>query len=57
MIIVRYICKRLWTWHTCPTEMRKDYKALFLDWAGMFLSAFITVAMLMLLMIMHNTML
>lgn len=57
MRLVQFICKRLWAWHTCPAGMRKDYKALLLDWGGMFLSAFLTVFMLALLLIMHNAML
>lgn len=57
MRLVQFICKRLWAWHTCPADMRKDYKALLLDWCGMFLSAFLTVFMLALLLVMHNAML
>lgn len=57
MKLVQFICKKLWAWHTCPADMRKDYKAITLEWLGMAVSALTMVAGIFGMLILHNAML
>lgn len=54
MAIIRFICRELWNWHTCPKSMRKNYKAIALEWLGLAFSAFAFVLTLFALVIIHN---
>lgn len=55
--MVRYICRKLWAWHSCPQDMRKNYKAIALEWLGLALSAVATVFALFAMLVIHNAML
>lgn len=55
--MIRFICKQLWAWHSCPQYMRKDYKAIVLEWLSLGASAALTVLTLFALLLIHNAML
>lgn len=55
--MIQFICRKLWAWHSCPQDMRKNYKAIALEWLGMAVSALALVLGLFIMLVMHNAML
>lgn len=55
--MVRFICRKLWAWHSCPQSMRKNYKAIAIERLALSATAIGTVLFFFVLLVIHNAML
>lgn len=52
--MLRWVCRELWAWHSCPKSLRKNYKAIALEYAGLALTAIAFAATMFALVVIHN---